>query len=379
MRIAFVHSFYSSRSPSGENECVLSQLEALREAGHELLLLARHTDRDQNLPAYAARAAFRVVTGFGPDPTDRLTRFRPDVVHVHNLFPNIGTRWVRRWPGPLVATLQNFRAFCANGYLLRAGAVCTACPDGRPIAALQHACYRGSRTATLPLVVKNARGVEHDPLLAHADRVVAVSERASSVYARYGVSASRLEVIPNYVARVRTAATDPPSSERWLGAGRLSPEKGFRELLAHWPPDVPLDIVGDGPDRDVLERETTSGAVRFLGAVPRGQLRERLGAYTGLAFPSRWYEGSPLIVAEGLEAGLPIVALRGNTASDIVLSHGVGEVYDDRESLDSAIGRVRDAGRRLRQHARRCFEAVFTQEAWTASIVRCYEHAQDRR
>src|SRR6266702_8426604 len=92
-----------------------------------------------------------VATGFGADPTEDLRRFAPDVVHVHNLLPNFGTRWLDRWPGPVVATLHNFRSMCPAGTLYRSGHVCTACPDGNPGAALRHACYRGSTLATLPL------------------------------------------------------------------------------------------------------------------------------------------------------------------------------------------------------------------------------------
>ena len=44
MRIAVVHSFYRSDSPSGENQVVAQQVELLREAGHDVLLVARSSD-----------------------------------------------------------------------------------------------------------------------------------------------------------------------------------------------------------------------------------------------------------------------------------------------------------------------------------------------
>ena len=44
LRIAVLHSFYGSGSPSGENQAVTDQLTALRRAGHSAHLGARHTD-----------------------------------------------------------------------------------------------------------------------------------------------------------------------------------------------------------------------------------------------------------------------------------------------------------------------------------------------
>ncbi len=128
MRIALVHSFYRSDAPSGENVVVMLQAEALRTAGHEVLLVSRHTDEEMRSRLYDVRSAVRVATGVGPDPTAQLRRFRPDVVHVHNLFPNFGERLLASWEGPLVATLHNFRPVCANALLFREGQVCTKCP-----------------------------------------------------------------------------------------------------------------------------------------------------------------------------------------------------------------------------------------------------------
>jgi len=157
MRIALVHSFYSSQQPSGENQVVVAQVDALREAGHEVLLVARYTDPAIQERGYSVRAALGVATGFGPDPTADLRDFSPDVVHIHNLFPNFGTRWVSRWEGPLVATLHNYRPLCANGLLYRDGHNCTLCPEGDRLASMRYGCYRDSRIATLPLALRNAR------------------------------------------------------------------------------------------------------------------------------------------------------------------------------------------------------------------------------
>ena len=58
MRIALVHSYYSSRVPSGENRVVDAQARALRDVGHEVQVVAELTDRRLRRRTYPLEAAF---------------------------------------------------------------------------------------------------------------------------------------------------------------------------------------------------------------------------------------------------------------------------------------------------------------------------------
>src|SRR5262249_45510078 len=138
IRIAIVHSFYSSRQPSGENGVVESEVAALRAAGHDVRLFAARTDDLERDRLYPGKAAARGASGRGASPLTAVERFGPDVVHVHNLFPNIARRWVAGLRRPLVTTLHNFRPLCVNGLLYRDGHVCTLCPDGQRWSGLRY-------------------------------------------------------------------------------------------------------------------------------------------------------------------------------------------------------------------------------------------------
>jgi len=50
-------------------------------------------------------------------PLKTIRRFRPDIVHIHNLFPNFGRRCVEDINVPVVHTVHNYRPLCANGLL----------------------------------------------------------------------------------------------------------------------------------------------------------------------------------------------------------------------------------------------------------------------
>lgn len=379
MRVAVVHSFYSSTLPSGENQVVQDQVDALRQAGHSVTLVSRHTDMEAQSPQYAVKTAVRVASGRGPDPTQYIARFRPDVVHVHNLFPNIGTRWLEKWSGPVVATLHNFRPLCANGLLLRDGQSCTLCPSGARWSSLKYACYRNSRPATLPLTLRNRKGPAHDRLMRRADVLVVLSERSRLTYQEFGLPPAKLALVPNFVSRAHLSHRPMPEEVRWIAAGRLTREKGFLNLLKMWPNGLPLEIFGDGPDLAELQHLAGGKAIAIMGPIDRGELRRRLSEYTGLVLPSECRENLPSVVLESFEAGLPVVARAGSGGADAVEDSGAGTVYFDAPSLGVALERVRAGGDQLRGLTRRAFEDTWAADTWLKAMEDQYRLAIGRR
>ncbi|WP_127360607.1 glycosyltransferase family 4 protein [Actinacidiphila soli] len=382
LHVALVHSVYGSESPSGENQAVLDQAQALRCAGHLVSTVAAHTDELQTTTLYKLRAGLTVATGLGRTPLAQLARLCPDVVHVHNLFPNFGRSWVSKWNGAIVATLHNYRPLCAVGTLHRDGALCTRCPDGERWSGLKLGCYRGSRAATLPLSWANRRGVSADPLLRRADRVVVLSERSRDLYVRFGLPESRLSLVPNFVSLrdpcgpAESAADEPDDTRcRWLFVGRLSEEKGILQLLRNWPAGEPLDVIGSGP-LDSACRAVAPRGVRLLGALPHQGLTARMPRYTGLVLPSVCPESAmPLVCQEALAAGLPVLARAGSAAADSVCRDGTGAVYRGDDDLPGALATARERFPLLREHCRHVHAARFTAKSWIRAMDAVYREA----
>jgi glycosyltransferase involved in cell wall biosynthesis len=71
-----------------------------------------------------------------------------------------------------------------------------------------------------------------------------------------------------------------------------------------------LDILGDGPERDRLERRAAradlAGAVRFHGFLPQALCAERLAAADALILNSVWECGGA-VVLEAMAMGLPVI------------------------------------------------------------------------
>jgi glycosyltransferase involved in cell wall biosynthesis len=368
MRIAIVHSFYVSATPSGENLAVLREAEALTNAGHEVQIIARHTDELAMSRLYPLKSALRVATGWGGDPTDELMNFKPDVTHVHNLFPNIGTTWLPRWEGPLVATLHNFRPLCANGILFREGNTCTECPDESTLSALKHACYRDSKLATIPIALATSGGLQRNRLIDRAQKVIVLSERAKSIYRQYGLPEEKIIIIPNGLDIAIPPNTREMPKTRWIAVGRLTAEKGFADLVRLWPVGLNLDIIGEGPEAELI-RAVGKSNVTLSPVVPNSELIATLPGYVGLILPSKWFEGLPTVALEALGSGLPVVAHTGNSASDFLLRHEPAWVYDGSgSSLAATMAAIESRGTEARTRARQLFDEEFSLEIWVSRL-----------
>ncbi len=105
--------------------------------------------------------------------------------------------------------------------------------------------------------------------------------------------------------------------------GRLVPEKGAADLLDAVAilvgslPGVRAVIIGDGPERSVLERQVRAlgmeSRVRFTGWLAPADVRAHLHAADIFVGPSRpapdgWIEAQGLTFIEAMLAGLPVVA-----------------------------------------------------------------------
>jgi len=379
-KIAILHSFYRNDLPSGENETVLRQFGWLAEAGVDVTLVSVATDELGLSPSYVLRTAANVAVGGGLSPKSVLEGLNPDVVHIHNLFPNISSRWIPMSRWAVTATLHNYRPLCAAATLSRNGKDCQLCIVRGPIHGLIHRCYRDSALATAPLTARAVGGVDRRQILDAADVLLAPSEVVRAAYASAGVDSVQILLQPT---SERRADQTQRSLERYLFIGRLTQDKGIIELLAVWPPGLRLIVIGQGP-LESTARELARNRdldVDFLGRISAERLTTELQTASALIFPSTWREGGPAVYAEALSAGLPLISVDGNAVADFINRDKTGVVIAElvEDGLLRAMRCIANAGADLNSRCREIYARDYTKQVWLANLRGIYLQAIARR
>lgn len=374
MRIAIIHSYYGSAAPSGENSQVDAELDALSRAGHDVHLVAAFTDVEAKRRLYSLKSGIRVATGVGASPVDELRRLQPDIIHIHNLFPNFGRRWASASPAPFIATMHNFRFVCASGILMRDGRYCDDCVASSSLRGLVHGCYRGSRVATAPLSMSLLRGPARDPVLKMAAKILCLSARQRALLLRSGLPAERLEQAFNFLPADLDPGSSVVSAPRtgWVFVGRLSPEKGILELVQRWPHDGPhLTVIGEGEMKEAIEHAAVGKPITVSGAMSRSRIIDSLVGAIGLVLPSQCPEVAPLVVIEALASGARILVTGASDVGDPDRPYAAEQVIV-RGDVD-CVGLLRAEPVAVRA----AFESRFSEGAFLNDRTRLYQSVID--
>jgi len=314
MKVLVAHNRYRSALPSGENAVVEDDISALRSAGVEVLPLIADSD---SIPGLGIGGKLGVASGpiFNPAGVARMQRMlsvhRPDVVHVHNVFPLLSP-WILRAAHsagvPVVQTIHNFRQDCVAGTYFRRGTVCTDCVGHRlATPALRHGCYRDSRVQSLPMVLGRSA---HKSTWRLVERFLVLTPFHARWLGAQGVPEGRIVVRP-------TSVPDPGSSRRpgrdVLFAGRLDAEKGIELLLDAWalrnPDGRRLLIAGDGPlSANIRARSEGDPSITFIGPLAPAQVAVAMESAGVIAVPSLWLEGLPRVAVEAMAHGRALLA-----------------------------------------------------------------------
>jgi glycosyltransferase involved in cell wall biosynthesis len=267
---------------------------------------------------------------------ERISReWQADVVHIHNFFPLMTPgihHGARRSGAAVVQTLHNYRLLCASAMFLRSGVICEKCLTGSQIWGIVHKCYRQSIPGSIALVAMQMRANALNTWRKDVDLFIALTNFAKAKFVEGGIPGEKITVKPNF-----SNLAPPPCRQRHGGlyVGRLSPEKGVATLLAAWRafPDMPLTILGDGPQRAELEASAPPN-VSFLGSLPPGEVRRHMEAASFLVVPSEWYEGFPMTIVEAYSAGLPVIASNIGSLSEIIAHEKTGRLFTPRDASD---------------------------------------------
>ncbi len=383
MKILFINDYATTQG--GANLMTLRLCEELRRQGHEVRLFASSARLVAGLAEYVCfgtTSRLRVLLeAFNPSAYRQLRKalaaFRPDIVHVRLFLtqmsplilpllrdvPSLYHVSIYKCVCPLGTKLLPDRSFCRE----RAGAVCYrgGCLPLRawlPLM-LQHKLWRRWRHA-LDLIVTNSVTVRHE---LNAEGV----EAGATVW----------NGVPYREPRPPLAA--PPTV---AFSGRLVPLKGADVLLHAFAkvvaqiPEAQLVIVGDGPERNNLERLTAelglSPHVRMCGWLSPAEAERHVEGAWVQAVPS-FSEHFSLVAGEAAMRGTAVVGGSVGGLFDAVEDGRTGFLVPpgDTDALAERLLRLlrdRELAEEMGRAGRERALAHFDIETCAANFVRLY-------
>ena len=288
-----------------------------------------------------------------------LRRFRPDVVHVHTPLSVgvVGLATARMMRLPIVETyhtyIPDFMQYLEPHRLLRLDSLQDRIVDSM----VYDRMFDSGMFHGLAELIRGGRGAV-DEVVAVAEDVkeglapddhVQLSTRFAWQFTRTVYNRADLVITPSVTLQeelrshgvtvpveylsngIDTSIVVPKDSyaptKRLLHAGRLGHEKNVEQvlqafaLLLEHEPDYTLDIVGDGPAREHLDRVAArlgiSARVRMRGFMDRAALGRIYRSYDAFVTAST-IETQGIVLLEAMSAGLPIVAVRALAVPEIV-------------------------------------------------------------
>jgi glycosyltransferase involved in cell wall biosynthesis len=294
----------------------------------------------------------------------------PDVVNQHYLLPTgiAGQWWATRLGIPTVTTLIGLDVYD---------------PDYRP-AAVWRALMRRAirRTQAVTCISSFVRDV--------VQRQYPPAPTVPCDVVPYGVDVKRFH--PHDAAgEVRRRHGIGPNDTLILTVQRLWARKGVTTFLdaaarvAREVPGVRFVIVGDGPERAMLERHAAAaGVAPHVAFVGRKDNHTELPAYYAAADVFAFHtlhEGMGIVLLEALASGCPVVTTAAGGTVDIVRDGDTGLLVPpgDASAFAAAVVRVlRDGGLRaaLRARARRTAETEFDWDVVAGRYLDVFEAAR---
>jgi len=383
MRILLIYNYY--QQPGGEDAVFEQEAALLRDAGVTVETLTFTNESFDGTLVRTLRSGAKALynTQSGKRLDEVISQFRPDLVHVHNLFYTASAsviRVARQRKVPVVMTLHNYRLVCVSGLLMREGRIpCETCLT-RTVAltGIRHACFRESylQSAQLSLttLLHKLTGVWRS-----VNRFVVLTEfaRQKILQSSLRLRPDQVVVKPNFVADLGVANVEH-RQDFFLFIGRLSAEKGITVLLdAAQSRPFPLRMLGDGPlATEVIRAAATHPTIDYRGWQSRTAVIDALKTCRALIVPSVWYEGLPTVLLEAFAAGTPIICSDQENLNQIVTDGQTGLLFKtgDSDDLIRAVDQVDtqpELRGKLARHSRLEY-ARYSKEAAREAIIRLY-------
>ena len=357
-KVLMVHNFY--QIGGGEHTVYKNEVNMLRENGHEVVEYTRSNDELKQSKLKFLLLPFTTIWSIKTyrEVKKIIKEQNIEIVHCHNTFPLISPSVyyaARKKKVPVVQTIHNFRFLCPGAIFYRDGRICEECREKQNFkSALKHKCYRNSKIQTLvvTLMLKIHRRLG---TYSKINYIFLTDFNRQKFDKLIDINGSNVFVKPNFVKNTIEVEAKSEVEKTFVFASRLEESKGIKYLLKQWlnlPKNYELHIYGDGPLEDYVKKEIKNN-IKYLGFQKQGVIFEDMKNSMAMIFPSLWYEGYPMIIAESMAIGCPVLSSNLGNEGDIVSTAKGGVTFNPEMKNDfvNAIDEIVKNNKELRKNA----------------------------
>ena len=344
MHILFANNYHYLRG--GSERVMFDEMAQLRAEGHCVSVFSRnHPDtiqsddsdyfvsfKDMNTCGTLDKILWATTPIFNYEAKRGMKRMlkekKPDLVHAHNIYNGLSTSILSaaRAEGiPSVLTLHDYKLVCPSYVMVNHGEICEKCMGGRFRHCLRNRCAKGGALGSVLFTIESYYNLWLKKYLIPGF-LISPSQFLKDKVIAGGYPEERIKHIVNAVDMQQYEPNTTPGDYA-LYIGRLSHEKGIHTLLAAFHDiDVPLRIVGTGPEQIHVERYVEEHGlkhIRIEGYKKGSELRQLCRECAFSIIPSEWYENCPMSVIEMMAYGKPVIGSRVG---------GIPELIDDQQS-----------------------------------------------
>ncbi len=377
MKILYVYN--RPRGNGGATNATLDTIRSAEEYGLEIKVFAR--DSGTLAPNLLGRLRAGVNTFYARDGVRdfvaTLDSFKPDIVHVYELFPLVSP-WIlphcTRRGIPVVMNCDDYHLTCPLRNHYRDGKVCTECLDTGEHKAVLHNC-RGNLVESATVAAYSAMVRRMGIFSKHVSHYIALSDFSRQwLTERGGVDRDCISVVPP-LFKLPEVMADPGKGEYVAYAGRFVPEKGIHTFLsAVQQCQAPCSLSRNSgflvsiPLPDNVQVVVTSDAQELQ----EFYLRARI-----VVVPSLWFETFGLVPAEAMALGIPVILSRIGALTGLV-DEGIDGLYFEPGNASDLAEKITllwnnpDLCRRLGQAAREKAQRLWRPERFFERLLSVY-------
>lgn len=387
---------------SGTEAYLFETMNLLRSRGHEVRLFATgdsrspadHASRpapDFKSGGVLARARMAPRAIYSIEARRRIRevakQFRPDVAHIRNIYHHLtpSILWELKAQGvPVLYHVNDFKLICpAYNLTSSSGAPCEQCKGGHYWNVVREDCYSGGRCASVVLAAEAYVHRWTGSYVKCVSRFLAPSNFVKQKLAEHGWPEGKIQVLPHFQSLPGRALPHPGRGAPILYFGRLSREKGVRDLIfaMRGLREMKLIVAGDGPERPELEelvRELGLPNVSFTGHVGGDALSRLISQAQFTIFPSRAYETFGKSILESFSFARPVIASDLGSRRELIEHGRTGLLYESGnvEQLAAAITLLQQrpaVSAEMGETAREIVRQKYSPEAHLAQLETVYQ------